>query len=213
VPFLQNHDQVGNRALGERLTVLAPAPALRLAAATLLLAPSIPMLFMGEEYGATTPFLYFCDFEGELARAVREGRRREFAAFERFRDAAARESLPDPGAEETFRASKLDWGDLALPVHAAWLERYRRWIAIRAREIVPRLGERAAGARFEVVGATGLAVDWTLADGSRLHLRANFGAAPAPIAPAPGRVLHVEGAAPHGATMQPWSGAWSLEAA
>ncbi|MGE5094084.1 MAG: malto-oligosyltrehalose trehalohydrolase, partial [Betaproteobacteria bacterium] len=98
VDFLQNHDQVGNRALGERLTAIAKPEALRLAVATLLLAPSVPLIFMGEEFGSRTPFLFFCDFHGELERAVREGRRKEFASFERFRDARARERIPDPGA-------------------------------------------------------------------------------------------------------------------
>ncbi len=213
VPFLQNHDQVGNRALGERIAGLADAAALRLATAALLLAPSVPLIFMGEEYAASTPFLYFCDFEGKLAEAVREGRRREFAAFARFRDPAARERIPDPGAEETFLASKLAWEERTAGKHAECLEHYRKLLAVRARHIVPHLeGERFAG-RFETVGAGGLAVDWTLADGARLHLRANFSATPcAGMTPAPGTVVHAEGAA-RDAGRAPWSGTWSLEAA
>src|SRR5690606_5964312 len=122
VDCLQNHDQVGNRAMGERITALAAPEAIRLCAAALLLSPHIPMLFMGEELGATTPFLFFCDYEGELADAVREGRRREFAAFARFSAPEAREGIPDPNAESTFAASRLDWTCLSRPGHAATLE-------------------------------------------------------------------------------------------
>jgi len=212
VPFLQNHDQVGNRAFGERLAALAPAEALRLGAATLCLAPSVPLLFMGEEFGATSPFLFFCDFAGDLARAVREGRRREFAAFERFKDAEARERIPDPGAEETFLASKLPWDALSRPAHATCLAHYRALLDLRARQIAPRLRDAPARSRFEAIGRTGLAVDWTLGDGSRLHLRANFG--PQEIAampPAAGALLHTEGGRPLQKGLAPWSGTWTLE--
>ncbi len=99
VSFLQTHDQVGNRAFGERLAALAEEPALRAATVAWLLAPAPPMLFMGEEFGAATPFLYFCDFDGELAAAVRDGRRREFAQFARFADARARDR--DTGSERS----------------------------------------------------------------------------------------------------------------
>src|SRR3954471_13155052 len=109
IPFLQNHDQVGNRAMGDRLACLAPPERLRLARAAMLLAPSVPMLFMGEEYGEISPFLYFCDFHGELADAVREGRRREFSSFPQFADESARAAIPDPNSERTFLDSKLDW--------------------------------------------------------------------------------------------------------
>ncbi|MHB8760640.1 MAG: malto-oligosyltrehalose trehalohydrolase, partial [Thiobacillus sp.] len=109
VSFVQNHDQVGNRAFGERLTQLAPEPAVRAAAAILLLAPSVPMLFMGEEFGAKTPFQFFCDFGGELRDAVTQGRRREFRKFARFADPGAQAAIPDPNRSETFLASKLDW--------------------------------------------------------------------------------------------------------
>jgi malto-oligosyltrehalose trehalohydrolase len=213
VPFLQNHDQVGNRALGERIASLAEPAALRLVTAALLLAPSVPLIFMGEEYAASTPFLYFCDFAGELADAVREGRRREFSAFARFRDPAARERIPDPGAEDTFLASKLKWEEREVGVHAEWLALYRRLLAARARHVVPHLDGERFGARFDTIGAGGLAVDWTLGDGARLHLRANFsGLACAQMPPAPGRIVHAEGAA-RDAVRAPWSGTWSLEAA
>src|SRR6185437_7155982 len=107
VNFLQNHDQIGNRAFGERLISLAPREALKAATAIQLLAPSPPLLFMGEEVGATTPFLFFCDFAGDLANAVREGRRREFARFPAFASPDARERIPDPLLRETFTRSNI----------------------------------------------------------------------------------------------------------
>ena len=104
VNFLQNHDQIGNRAFGERIDAIARSEeALRAAYAVLLLAPSPPMLFMGEEWEAPQPFPYFCDFEPELAAKVREGRKREFARFEKFRDKGGLAALPDPTSLETFR--------------------------------------------------------------------------------------------------------------
>ena len=208
--FLQNHDQVGNRALGERLATLAPEAALRLAAATLLLAPEVPMLFMGEEFGSRTPFLYFCDFHGGLADAVREGRRREFATFERFAAEAARSEIPDPNAPATFESSKLRWEDLAGPAHAQWLAFHRALLALRRDYLVPRLGEHHRSVRFAARIAS-LIVDWTLGDGATLHLRANFSSAPASdLALAPGALLHAEGeCGVHG--FGPWAGAWTLE--
>jgi len=210
MPFLQNHDQVGNRAMGERLATLAPSEALRLATAALLLAPQVPLLFMGEELGARTPFLYFCDFEGELARAVREGRRREFAAFAKFASREARERIPDPCAPGTFTASKLDWQR----IDAEWLAFFRAMLALRREFVVPRLASKHRGARFEVRGRNGVAVDWAFGDGSVLHLRANFGpdAEPA-LAPARGTLLHCEGECSAQGAMPPWGGAWSLETA
>ena len=98
VKFLQNHDQIGNRPFGDRITAIAPAPAVRALLATYLLAPSPPLLFMGEEWGASTPFLFFCDFEPELAKLVTEGRRNEFASFAAFSDPARRDRIPDPSA-------------------------------------------------------------------------------------------------------------------
>lgn len=109
VGFSHNHDQIGNRAFGERLTALSNESALRAAEALVLLSPQVPMLFMGEEWGSKTPFLFFCDFQGELADAVREGRRREFAGFTAFKNEAIRRRIPDPNAVDTFQACRLGW--------------------------------------------------------------------------------------------------------
>ena len=212
IAFLQNHDQAGNRALGERMTMLASPEAMRLATATLLLAPSVPLLFMGEEFDARTPFLYFCDFHGELAGAVREGRRKEFAAFSRFADPTARESIPDPNARETFAASKLRWDELEEPAHAASLERYRTLLGLRSAHVVPRLARGAVRSRFEAIGDSGVCVDWTFGDGSRLGLRANFSAAALDKMPrAAGNVIHREADASDGAGLPPWGGVWVIE--
>jgi maltooligosyltrehalose trehalohydrolase len=175
IAFLQCHDQIGNRAFGERITQIAPAPAVRAAAAIILLAPSIPMLFMGEEFGASSPFLFFCDFSGELGEAVTQGRRREFTRFARFADPAARSSIPDPNAEETFFASKLDWGELEDTAQADWLAYYRRLLKLRREMITPRLrGMEGYSGKAEVIAPSALQVQWRLGDGSMLQLLANF---------------------------------------
>ena len=106
ITFLQNHDQVGNRPFGDRITRATQQDAVRAACAIVLLAPATPMLFMGEEWAASTPFLFFCDFEPELAQKVTEGRRSEFAGFAEFSDPAARERIPDPSSAQTFRGSR-----------------------------------------------------------------------------------------------------------
>ncbi|WP_426955845.1 malto-oligosyltrehalose trehalohydrolase [Muricoccus radiodurans] len=189
VLFLQNHDQVGNRALGERLSALAHPEALRAAAALLLLGPQIPMLFMGEEWGATAPFLFFTAFPDKfLADAVREGRRKEFAHFAAFRDPASRERIPDPNAEATFTASIPDPSEAVRAPHDAVLALHRELLALRHAEIVPRLrGARAAGA--EAVGEAAVLARWTMGDGAVLTIAANLGAAPASARAADARVL------------------------
>jgi maltooligosyltrehalose trehalohydrolase len=210
VPFVQNHDQVGNRAMGDRIWTLVPAERMRLAMAMLLLAPSIPLVFMGDEFGAKTPFLYFCDFQGELATAVREGRRREFASFARFADEQARAAIPDPNDERTFLASKLDWESMRAPEHAAAFEHFRRLAALRAEAITPRLAQGEAHGTYTSAPPGLVAVDWTLGDGSGLFLRANLSGAAAAFTPAPGEILHSEGAAPKGGRLAGWSALWSL---
>ncbi len=175
IAFLQNHDQVGNRALGERLTLLADADALRAAVVLLLLCPQIPLLFMGEEWGCRAPFLFFTDFHDQLADAVREGRRKEFAKFAAFADPKARERIPDPNAQDTFAASQPDFAERDRPVHAPWLALYRTLLKLRGQQIVPRLpGARSDGA--EAIGRSAVDAHWRLGDGSRLRIAVNFGA-------------------------------------
>jgi maltooligosyltrehalose trehalohydrolase len=128
---IQNHDQVGNRALGERLGSALAGELFRSASLLLLFLPMAPLLFMGQEWAASTPFLYFTDHEPELGRAVSEGRRKEFAAFPEFAEPAKRELIPDPQAAETFRASQLRWSERELPEHRETLELYRAALALR----------------------------------------------------------------------------------
>ena len=180
VSYLQTHDQVGNRAFGDRIHSFADPARERAALACLLLAPQVPMLFMGEEYAASTPFLFFCDFGAELAAAVRAGRRAEFARFAAFADPAARERIPDPGAPATFEASKLRWEERGEGAHRERLELVRRLIRRRLECIAPRLaGASASGLAAIVNGA--LCVAWTMGDGRRLRLLANFSAHPARV--------------------------------
>ncbi|MDD3650865.1 malto-oligosyltrehalose trehalohydrolase [Immundisolibacter sp.] len=215
VDALQNHDQIGNRAFGERLHQLAAAPGLEALTAILLLAPQVPLLFMGEEFATDQPFLFFCDFGPELAQAVTAGRRREFARFARFADPASRARIPDPNAESSFAASVLDWSVTERPPHAARLALYRRLLALRQAEIVPRLAGMAGGqAGYAPHGERALAVHWRLGDGSCLALAANLGDAAVRLAPQPGRVLYLSDtlqAAQHAAgRLPPWSVAWTL---
>ncbi len=125
--YIQNHDQVGNRARGERLTHLVSPGKARIAAALALTSPFIPMIFQGEEWAASAPFLYFTAHEDDaLGRAVSEGRRREFSAF-----GWNPEDIPDPQDPETFRRSKLDWAERKHGPHREMLEWYGRLIALR----------------------------------------------------------------------------------
>jgi maltooligosyltrehalose trehalohydrolase len=176
VVFLQNHDQIGNRPFGDRITVVAPDFAVRALLATFLLAPSPPLLFMGEEWAASTPFQFFCDFEPELARAVTEGRRSEFGSFAAFSDPEQRERIPDPSAAATFERSKLAWDELEREPHRAWLAYYRRLLAIRRDEIAPRIVDlTGSDASFETIGECGLSARYRTRDGTALVLEANFG--------------------------------------
>jgi malto-oligosyltrehalose trehalohydrolase len=213
VNFLQTHDQIGNRAFGERIGALAAPEALAAAAACVLLAPSIPLVFMGEEFDAGAPFLFFCDFGPELAAAVTRGRRAEFGRFARFRDPSVRAAIPDPNDPATFARSKLDWRETAAPRHRERRALYRELLRLRRVHVVPRLAGMPASGAFSASDRAGLAVHWTLGDGSRLHLLANLSAVPAaPVAPPPGQVIYASGAIRGGAA-PPWSLIWTVEAA
>ena len=145
VSFLQNHDQVGNRAFGDRISALTSPEKVAFAHQILLLAPQIPMFFMGEEWGTKQPFLFFVDFasDPELSKAVREGRRREFARFAAYSDP---ERVPDPTAADTFQQSKLVWDERSRPAHAETLDRTRALLKVRQAEIAPLLASRFLGA-------------------------------------------------------------------
>jgi malto-oligosyltrehalose trehalohydrolase len=212
VNFLQTHDQVGNRAFGERISALAPARVVRCLTALLLLAPEPPLLFMGQEFAAGSPFQFFCDFGPELARAVVDGRRAEFARFSRYSDPAERERIPDPNDAATFARSRLDWSDLDDPEHAAWLDYHRELLAIRARDVMPLLPRLGGGAAHsKMLGEAALSVEWVCTDGARLTLLANLGESSVRMnSRSAGRLLH---ATPEetGTTLAGWSVRWHLE--
>jgi len=210
VNFVQNHDQIGNRAFGNRLEsqVLenqVDAAAIEAALAVTLLAPTIPMLFMGEEWGSKAPFPFFCGFQGELADAVRKGRRREYAwAYDTYGD-----EVPDPLDPATFQSAVLDWDAILKTPGQARLALVRELLAIRRRDIVPRL----TGAAFGEARATDeglVTAGWRMGDGAVLRLRANLSSsAIADDNPPSGNSLwgsEISGMAP------PWSVRWWLEA-
>jgi malto-oligosyltrehalose trehalohydrolase len=166
VTFLQNHDQIGNRAFGDRLTTLADRSALEAAIALQLLCPQIPLIFMGEEDASPTPFLFFAQHGGELAEAVRQGRRRE---FEHIANAVG--DLPDPNDPETFERS-VPTADPELAADRFHL--YRRLLALRRKHISPALeGARALDAR--AVGPAAVVARWRLGDGKVLTIAVNLG--------------------------------------
>jgi maltooligosyltrehalose trehalohydrolase len=133
---IQNHDQVGNRAFGERLSAQVGHGWFRGASLLLLFLPMTPLLFMGQEWASNSPFLYFTDHEPELGKLVTEGRRREFAAFPEFADPELRRSIPDPQSPSTFQASKLRWSERELPEHRQTFELYRAALALRRQDPV-----------------------------------------------------------------------------
>jgi 1,4-alpha-glucan branching enzyme len=217
VSLLQNHDQVGNRAFGERIAELVPPRPLRAGMAVMLLAPAVPLLFMGEEYGELNRFTFFCDFGPKLARAVTEGRRREFARFPAFNDPEAQRRIPDPSLPDTYRGSKLDWRRLDIPDHAAWLEYYRGLLRLRREHIMPRLAGMGAGnSRVELLGEQAAAIEWRMSDGCTLQLLANLGPDAVHLARVPRwPVLFASDAdivpTLEIGTLPPWSAVWYLE--
>lgn len=184
VDFIQNHDQTGNRAHGDRLIGLAGEDRTKVLLATLLLSPHIPLLFMGEEYGETNPFLFFTDFHGELAKAVREGRAREFKGHHGHDG----EDVPDPNAAQTFERSKLDWHRRCSEQGKQWLALTRQLLQLRQQHIVPLLAN-AQGAGKVVKTAPGfVAVSWPLREAT-LSMALNIGKAAQPLPDFPGETI------------------------
>jgi 1,4-alpha-glucan branching enzyme/maltooligosyltrehalose trehalohydrolase len=205
VNFLQNHDQIGNRAFGERLAVLAEPAAVRLAVAIVLLAPSPPMVFMGEEEGAIEPFLYFADWHGELREAVRRGRVDEFAHFPRYAQAAREGRLPDPCSEDTVARCRVRPG----PDADAWRALYRGLLALRVSRLHPLLPDLLDHGPESMHRGCYLQVRWRFG-GPRpgvWSMQANLGPQAVAVEPPSGECLHVEGSA-EAQTLASWSGRW-----
>src|SRR5437660_4294426 len=218
VGFLQNHDQIGNRALGERITALAPAEAVRAATAVLLLAPPLPLLFMGQEWAAPEPFLFFSELGGDFGAAVSDGRRREFARFPEFAGPRARMRIPDPQDERTFARSVLDWRRTARTPGREWIDFHRTLLDVRSRDIMPLLsGEPVPETRWALLAETALEATWTFPEQRVLRLIANLGAAPVRHGgPQPdwGRAIYALGpGGPAWTELVPWSVYWYVSEA
>ncbi len=192
VDFLQNHDQVGNRAIGERIAALADADMIAALHAMLLLSPHIPLLFMGEEWAETRPFLFFADFHDDLGRAVTDGRRKEFAGFQGH----SADEVPDPIAERTFEDSRIDWGKLETEAGRKSFDHIRGLLRLRQAHIVPLLaGATEGGGTVLDAPDRCVAVDWRFG-GAMLQVRANFGDTPVEMDLPTGAPLHLTGTAP-----------------
>lgn len=213
ISFIQNHDQIGNRAFGERINDISDPEAVKALVSVYLLLPQIPMIFMGEEWRATTPFPYFCDFHGELADKVREGRRNEFKSFPEFQDEKKRDQNPDPLTESTFLSGKLKWEEMTNPDQAECLGRHRDLIAIRQREISPMLNNIKGNAgSYEVMGPGAVLVRWQVNDGRELRLYANLCDREKDSFPNPeGRVLWHQGPEIQDSKFGPWTVRWTLK--
>jgi malto-oligosyltrehalose trehalohydrolase len=213
VAFIQNHDQIGNRALGERLNQIAPIAALHAVTAVYLLLPQIPMLFMGDEWHSHRPFQFFCDLGPQLAEAVRSGRRQEFSRFAAFQSEQARERIPDPQAEQTFVNSKLDWEALSQPSPATTLRWYQELLAARQRHIVPLIPAFRQAGDYTVIAHNAVTVRWSASTGPELTLLANLSAHSVCGFPeVTGHLLWEEGQIDANGTYPPWSVRWILRA-
>jgi maltooligosyltrehalose trehalohydrolase len=205
INFLQNHDQIGNRPLGDRLVTMADARAVDAALAVTLLAPMPPLMFMGDEWGCGRPFPFFCDFGGALAKAVRQGRRNEFKeAYARLGD-----RIPDPLDEQTFRSAVLDWDERGGDAGRKRLALVRDLLAVRRAKIVPLLRDIAFDEGSAMFDDVIVAVAWKLPHGRHLRLLANLSDAAVARPEHAGSGGPIWGGEPTG-TLPPWSVFWSL---
>ena len=210
ISFLQTHDLIGNRIAGERIHALAPVEAVRAATSVLLLAPQIPMIFMGDEWGATSPFPYFCDFADGLGESVRTGRCEFLKKLHNPSEEELR-NAPNPQAESTFISAKLNWDERAQPTHAAWLAWYPRILEVRLNRIAPLLAHLSGRCGHSRVIAPGaFQTSWKLRDGDLL-LKANLRPEPrGGFDTASGEVIWTEGSEVNGAELGSWSVQWSI---
>lgn len=214
VAYIQNHDQIGNRIFGDRMTKLAHANALKALSAVYLLLPQIPMLFMGEEWASRSPFPFFADVPPDLRELVLEGRQEELKGTPEHEDPSKPnvEETVDPTLVSTFKSAKLNWEDLEVDEHAGWLLHYRQLIDIRKKEIVPRLfGLEGFAAHYQVLGPKAVLISWRMGDGTTLRLYANLDNATQQGVPSViGRRIHLEGFSEEG-MLGPWSVLWTVE--
>jgi malto-oligosyltrehalose trehalohydrolase len=208
INFLQNHDQAGNRPMGDRLLELTNQAAMKAGIAVLLLNPSPPMIFMGEEWGSLQKFPYFGDFNPELAKIVREARIKDFAVGDAFKSEEAQARIPDPTVPDTMEMAKLDWNHISQPQHRAWLEYWSELIHVRMTKIVPLLNDIAEPNGEAKVNGRVLQVSWPLSNGSRLVMHANLtdGAGQTVEPRGDGEVIYGTGVGRNGGNeLPPWS--------
>ena len=169
------------------------------------------MLFMGEEWAASTPFLFFCDFGGDLAEAVSKGRREEFARFPEFRDPATRDRIPDPQAKGTFQAAKLKWDEIEAEPHRSALDWYKRILDARREMVtplIPTIGGHAGS--FDIIGENAVTVRWRTSEDTTLVLDSNLKDREQDgFANHDGRAIWLEGQAVDGA-LGPWTVRWTI---
>jgi malto-oligosyltrehalose trehalohydrolase len=214
ISFLQTHDLVGNDLIGQRIYAKAPLNAIRALAAIYLLVPQIPMLFMGDEWGASTPFPFFCDYEGEAGRQTREGRLK-FLQKNLQVDKGQLRRVPDPLAENTFKAAHLDWAELSKPDHIAWLAWYREILKVRREQLVPLIGTvREQCGTYKIRCRRVFSVAWHLDNKSRLSLDANLCEDSSERLGHPsGKVLWLEGKVKSSGQLGPWTVRWMIDSA
>jgi 1,4-alpha-glucan branching enzyme/maltooligosyltrehalose trehalohydrolase len=173
ISFLQNHDHVGNRALGERITDLCSPEAVRAATAIILLAPEIPLLFMGQEWAAKSPFPFFCDLALHFGKKAAKGRRHELKNYLQFNRPENIKRSPDPTDHKTFQSAVLDWQELSESSQKEWLEFHKNLLSVRKREIVSLI-YNVKDNQAVVTSQHPISVNWKLSKGKTLTLVANL---------------------------------------
>ncbi|CAN7580085.1 malto-oligosyltrehalose trehalohydrolase [Devosia sp. LjRoot3] len=214
VVYMQDHDQVGNRVKGDRITRIAHDDAVKALTAIYLLSPQIPMLFQGEEWASSRPFPFFSDVPVELRETVRKGRQEELKSAPEHADPDKPnvEEAVDPTSTKTFASAKLDWSNLRQDPHKFWLQHYRSLIDLRRMEIVPRLlGQNGFAGKYELLGIKSVLVTWVMGDGSTLRLYANLSEETQEgVQAIRGRRMFLQGYADE-ARLGPWTVLWTVE--
>jgi maltooligosyltrehalose trehalohydrolase len=205
VHFLQNHDQVGNRACGDRLHTTIERHRLRVLTEILVLSPQIPLFFMGDDHLSSRPFHFFSDYEGEIAEAIRANRPREAENFGGFPQGMRPEDIADPNDRATFTRSKLAWDQAQTPEVSEWQMFLAGLLAVRKEHVVPRLAD-AEGYAGSVVPSkdTSIFVDWRL-PGGLLRLRANLSPEPLDLDGRLGRLVYATGDRDQANRLEAWS--------
>jgi len=216
IAFIQTHDLVGNRIKGDRLSNDTRTDLVCALACIYLLSPQIPMLFMGEEWGASTPFPFFSDYRSE--REIADMRQRRRQQLEKIKPTPSEQELaqePDPQNAATYNSAKLDWEELQEPDHAAWLAFYRQLVAMRRECIIPLLrGLRRACGQARVISGGVFEVQWSLAGGAYLQLAANLSPRDmSGFTPMEGDALWAEGTSPGAESLGAYSVRWHLRSA